>query len=552
MAKRPPSRSPRFESLSFQVEFKKGVKPATVARAALRSAFPKRAWTITPLNEKGGEFEARPKGPRARMSTGEAWQAAYRLREDPRVGYAEPMFELANDEQFPTPPPAVRGARALAVSDEDPGTEGNFEWSLDSLRVPDAWTQFGTAVPGAGVVVGHPDTGYTEHPEILSARLRAADGHDFEDDDDDAKDPLAGGFLRNPGHGTGTSSVIFSSRGLQTGSTGPAFVSGTAPGASLIPIRTTKSVVLWSMSHLTKAVRYAVDNGAHVISISLGGPVPSIALHNAVRDAEASGVIVLCAAGNEVGFVVFPAAFDEVIAVAASRIDDTPWPRSCRGPAVDITAPGSSVWRARTERQQGTQVFSVERGSGTSFAVAATAGIATLWLSFHGRSALIARYGIGRIAAVFKQLLQDHCRTVSGWDTANFGPGIANADALLSATLPANARARGMRGLQRRAVSTDRAPLELLVHYLAPAPRSGVVRAVAELLKVDEAHLPEALDDVGAELAMAVATDAALRQRLREAARASRRRRARAAARGVGGRVAIKSVSPRLRRYLAA
>src|SRR4030095_5214113 len=192
------------------------------------------------------------------------------------------------------------------------------------------------------------------------------------------------------------------------------------PGASLIPIRTTKSVVLFSMSHLTKAIRYAVDNGAHVISISLGGAGPRSALHNACRDAEASGVIVLCAAGNEVGFVVFPAAFDEVIAVAASRIDDTPWPRSCRGPAVDITAPGSSVWRARTERQQGAQGVSGERGSGTPLAPAATAGIATLWLSFHGRSALIARYGIGRIAAVFKQLLQDHCRTVSGWDTVNF------------------------------------------------------------------------------------------------------------------------------------
>src|SRR6185436_3448051 len=136
--------------------------------------------------------------------------------------YAEPMFELSNDEQFPTPPPALRvGARAVASSDEDPGTENNFEWNLDSLRVPDAWTQFGAASPGGGIVVGHPDTGYTRHPEILSARLRAADGHDFEDEDNDASDPLTGGFLRNPGHGTGTSSVIFSARGLQTGSAGP-------------------------------------------------------------------------------------------------------------------------------------------------------------------------------------------------------------------------------------------------------------------------------------------------------------------------------------------
>ena len=107
------------------------------------------------------------------------------------------------------------------------------------------------------------------------------------------------------------------------------------------------------MSGLTKAVHHAAARGAHVISISLGGAVPSIALHNAMRDAEEQGVIVLCAAGNQVGFVVFPAAFDEVIAVAASTMDDQHWAGSCRGPAVDITAPGSSVWRARTERRCG-------------------------------------------------------------------------------------------------------------------------------------------------------------------------------------------------------
>jgi len=69
----------------------------------------------------------------------EEWHLG-RIDSRPRVVYAEPMFELSNDEQFPAPPPALRaGARAVASSDEDPGTENNFEWSLDSLRVPDAW-----------------------------------------------------------------------------------------------------------------------------------------------------------------------------------------------------------------------------------------------------------------------------------------------------------------------------------------------------------------------------------------------------------------------------
>jgi serine protease len=396
----------RFESLAFQVEPPPGATAEQTARLALQSAFPGETWVIYPLNTAGGEFEAvpvarkrrrspAPRRPGARQApvdvpVGEAWDLAYRLRARPEVVYAEPLFEADNTAQHPRfaptdAPRAVRAMPAARTDDDDPGTETAFEWSLDNLRVPQAWALFQATTPGDTVIVGHPDTGYTKHPEILGPHLVPDRGFDFEDDDPDPLDPLVGGFLRNPGRGTGTSSVIMSPRGLPPNIAGPEFVSGVAPGATLIPIRTTESVVLFSMSNLTRAIRFAIDKQVHVVSISLGGPFPSTALHNAVRDAEQAGVIVCCAAGNEVRFVVFPAAFDEVIAVAASRIDDAVWPGSCRGPAVDITAPGSSVWRAHSQKQDdNTVAFDVERGSGTSFAVAETAALAALWLSFHG------------------------------------------------------------------------------------------------------------------------------------------------------------------------
>ena len=488
------------------------------------------------------------------VSAADAWDLTYRLRAQPEVVYAEPLLDVHDPQQHPeaTARPRARAAPRAGEHD-DPGTAGNFEWSVKTLRVPEAWALFGERVPGEGIIVGHPDTGYTPHPEI-EPRLRPAEGFDFADDDPDPLDRLAGGFLQNPGHGTGTSSVIVSGRGKPTGSTGEAFVSGVAPGASLIPIRTTNSVVLLSMSGLTRAIRHAIAKGAHVVSISLGGPFPSVALRNAVRDAEQAGLIVCCAAGNQVRFVVFPAALDEVVAVAASRIDDSEWPDSCRGPAVDITAPGSSVWRATTEQQGDTLTFDVRRGSGKSFAVAATAGLAALWLSFHGRDALIARYGQGRLAAVFKQLLQQTCRTPTGWNANDFGPGIANAQKLLSAALPPAAPALGLRGIRRRAVS-DTTALEVLIHQLAPAPRSGVVRALAELLHVDEESLPEVLDDVGQELAMRVGLDPALRERLRESAMAQGPARRGARSRAVSlapvrRRVSTAGASRRLRARL--
>jgi hypothetical protein len=116
-------------------------------------------------------------------------------------------------------------------------------------------------------------------------------------------------------------------------------------------------------------------------------------------------------------------------------------------------------------------------------------------------------------------VLQGTCRTPNGWDTDNFGPGIAHAEHLLDAPLPDLAPALGLRGIERRVVS-EGTPLDVLVHQLAPAPRSGVIRALAGMLRVDEEALPQTLDEVGPELAMQVGLDAALRDRLRAAAQA--------------------------------
>lgn len=559
----------RFESLAFQVEPAAGSKPLATARAVIRRAFPGERWTISPLGSPT-EFEAVPTKRKGRAALtgrgrgkrpmavssglGDAWTMTYALRAQARVVYAEPLVEIEDRAQFATAAPARR-ARSSGDGDDDPGTENDYEWSPKALKAPHAWNLFHGRAPGADVVVGHPDTGYTPHPEIVDSHLRPGAGYDYQDDDPDSLDPLPGRRfgLRHPGHGTSTSSLIISGQGLQPGPHGPAFVSGIAPGAALIPIRTTKSVMLWSMSRLTRAVGHAVSRGAHVISISLGGPVPSVALHSAMRDAEKAGVIVLCAAGNQVRFVVFPAAFDEVIAVAASRIDNTEWPGSCRGSAVDITAPGSSVWRAKTKKKAGGSLdFTVERGSGTSYAVAQAAGLAALWLSYHGRQNLIARYTKARLASVFKRLLQQTCRTPSGWDTNDFGPGIADAYALLSASLPKDPPARGLRGIRRRAVS-DGSSLDVLVHQLAPAPRSGVTKAVANLLNVTEAGLDDALEDVGAELVMRVGVDGQLREWLKAAAtssgggRSAKTRTSTAAARRRAG---DRQASSRLRKYV--
>jgi thermitase len=492
----------RFESIAFSVG-PRTRRADTIARSVVSMTLGS-GWRVEPLALDKGEFEAVPRRP-MRTTTpahiARMWDRVYELRRDRRVVWAEPLFEMTTAEQHP------RLARAEVP---DPQT-ADVEWSLTHMRVQEAWALFTKAAPGAGVIVGHPDTGYTRHPEIFSSRLLVKDGFDFEDGDADPTDPLDGGVLRNPSHGTGTSSVIMSARGKQSGTIGDAYVSGTAPAAELVPIRTTKSVVLWSMRKLTRAIRYAIDQKVHVVSISLGGPYPSRALHSAVTDAADAGIIVLCAAGNRVEFVVFPAAFEEVIAVAASTVDDKEWSGSCRGPAVDITAPGAAVWRALTTKKRSSIfVFDVERGDGTSFSVAGTAGVAGLWLSFHGRKVLLDKFGPSGIAPAFKDYLQRTCRVPPGWDTNHFGAGIVDARTLLEAKLP-KTMGQVLRRTGRKLSPARDDAFETIVHLTQPAPRSGVALVLAHLLRVDETMLRVELERLGDEIAYALADDPKLR-----------------------------------------
>jgi thermitase len=297
------------------------------------------------------------------------------------------------------------------------------DWSIEAVRAQLAQTQFD--VTGAGVRVGHPDTGYTAHPQIAGARLRIADGYDFVDDGPDPRDPMTGKF---PGHGTATSSVIFSDSAPE--------LFGIAPGAELVPMRVSSSVIHFNFSNVVQALYRARDRGCHVVSMSLGGPWAGRSLSRAADQLVAEGMILLAAAGNHTQMVIFPALLDNVIAVAASNVDTRPWSGSASGAAVDITAPGESVWRAYTFKKNGALRFDTQCSSGTSYATATTAGVCALWLQRHGVAALRARYG-GRLATVFTDLMKTHCRTVTGWNTNRYGPGIVDAVGLLGATLPA-------------------------------------------------------------------------------------------------------------------
>ena len=188
---------------------------------------------------------------------------------------------------------------------------------------------------------------------------------------------------------------------------------------------------------------------------------------------------------------------------------------------MDITAPGESVWRARTAKGSPEGfVFDVGMGSGTSYAVATVAGIAALWLAHHGRDNLVRRYGAPGVPAVFKQLLLHTCQKIPGWDTRNYGPGIADADALLAAPLPAAAPGRGMRAVRGAvAESVDASNLRKLRHLYEDVAPTNLRSALITLLDTSDEALDERLEQVGDELAMHLSVDGQLYDRVAELAR---------------------------------
>ncbi|MGI8673635.1 MAG: S8 family peptidase [Luteitalea sp.] len=475
-------------------------------------------WLVTPLGPGARDYRATPSTGK-NLNTGRAWTLTRKLRAHRDVADAEPAIEqpglepppgLVDDRQPLRPGMAARGFSAAVPL---PCATADVEWSLDLCRVKHAWaltppTPAGRA-RGEGIVVGHPDTGYTRHAEIwdTTPRIRASDSFDFVTRQPDAVDPLEQG---NPGHGTTTASVIMSS----TGGAGQRFVSGLAPAATLIPLRVTPRVVLLGFDRLAEAIHYATDRGCHVISMSLGGVTPSGALERAITRAVQHGVIVLAAAGNVWPWVVYPARYDQVIACAACNCQRKVWKNSASGDTVDVTAPGESVWVARPGTDAGQGDDTVGPGSGTSYAVATTAGACALWLAFHGRDALISRYGAGQLAAVFKEVLMTAgVDTPPGWRTDKHGAGILDVEKLLQAPLPATPPASGLR-VRASPVARRENDVDQLMAYFPEEEPARIRRGLVRLLRTTDRDLPAVLADLGDELIFHVATNPELRARV--------------------------------------
>jgi thermitase len=480
----------------------------SLAAARVRRALG-RGTGIERLGDDGRGLLAMPK---RRLAPGAAWQKARALQDElaPELGrtlIVEPLFAVTR-----RPTAATRRAKSGGGGGKPLPCADDCEWSLKETNVQRAWTlnpPAGGERMGKGILIGHPDTGYTRHCELFpsggASRVRVDLGYDFEDGDPDPRDPLE----KMEGHGTGTASVIMSDAGAQCPST-RRYVAGVAPAAELVPLRVSNGVVHFSFKDVTRAIHHAIGKSVHVISMSLGGPFGSKALEDAVDRAIASDIILLAAAGNVWPWVVYPARYDPVVAVAASNCDHHPWGDSAHGQAVDLSAPGESVWRARSTKTSSGVAYDVQPSSGTSYAVASVAGACALWLAFFGRDWLITKSGTGRLAALFHQQLRLTCQVPSGWKVHEYGAGILDALVLLQSEPTALARKR----VRKARKIAPKHPADLVAGYFEPRERARALARLERRLGATPAARARAWARLGPELVFQVATDDDLRRRL--------------------------------------
>lgn len=270
---------------------------------------------------------------------------------------------------------------ALLLSAHTGRASAPVAWHLAAVRAPEAWP----VATGEGVTVAVVDSGVdADHPALEG---RVLPGRSYVDvDPGDEPRLLAFGSDPGPvyerafgqadpvGHGTAVAGLIAGS----TESRHP----GVAPDAAILPVRVLDDENRYHDSAMVgAAVEWAVDNGADVVNLSLGGHYDSPPFAAAIAYAERHDVLIVACTGNQDADlpdedVWFPARVSDVLAVTGSDEHGHRWRTAVTGAETDLAAPGANLDAPRA----GGGYKSV---TGTSFASAVVSGAAALVRSAH-------------------------------------------------------------------------------------------------------------------------------------------------------------------------
>lgn len=285
--------------------------------------------------------------------------------------------------------------------------EYSKQWNFRNINLEKAWDE----TKGEGITVAVIDTGVSKVPDLKLTKFTK--GYDFVNDKEEAID--------DNGHGTHVAGTIAQSTNNGYG------VAGIAYQASIMPLKVLSGSGGGTISDIAESIKFAADNGADVINMSLGGGGASNMMEEAIKYAHNKGVTIIAAAGNEGrNAASYPARYPDVISVSATDATGDKASYSNFGAGVDISAPGGSetgkIIQNTVDPSNGESVFVGFQG--TSMAAPHVAGVA----------ALVRATGVEEPAEVF-DVLKQSARKVQEDHLNHFGAGHLDAGAAVQLAL---------------------------------------------------------------------------------------------------------------------
>jgi hypothetical protein len=349
----------------------------------------------------------------------------------------------AFDDQTP------KGGQAVG-----PGNAWNF--GVDFSQLAAARQQVGAKQDR--IVIAHLDTGYDPAHATLPANIQLALQKNFVAGfpPNDATDKApAGSPVANRGHGAGTLSILAGKTLSGAPGWGGVDFTGAAPGTKVIPVRIADWVVRLTTGTMVQGFNYATEQGAHVLSMSMGG-LSSSALVDAVNLAYDKGMVMVTAGGNNIAFVpspksiVFPARYQRVLAACGLMADGRAYAGLSPGTMQGNFGPDSKMGTALgafTPNVPWAQIDCANivdmHGAGTSAATPQVAAAAALWLAEHWDVVKLYPQPWMRVEAVRHALFTAAAKTTAKMNAAEtrqkIGQGVLKAEAALAiAPLAAN------------------------------------------------------------------------------------------------------------------
>lgn len=285
-------------------------------------------------------------------------QALQALRSNPNVLYAEPNYIVklnlpANSPETtpPAPPAAFPNDPMFPQQYAHQRIQSQKGWEADKNNAP-----FVLAIVDTGVD--------TKHPDLAAKVLK---GYNTVDNNDIVED--------GNGHGTHCAGIATAITNNGIGVAGVAH----RDNVKILPVQVLSKEGYGSYESVANGIIWAADNGAKVISMSLGGPRPSKLITDAVQHALSKDALLIAAMGNDGnGAKSYPAAEPGVMAVGATDSNDKVARFSQYGPWNSVSAPGVNIlstFPTYPTDMPGTNYGSI---SGTSMATPAVSGLAAL------------------------------------------------------------------------------------------------------------------------------------------------------------------------------